>query len=78
MLKNDAKGVKISSIIKLTEFFGVSSDYLIGIDDNYFKSINYVESEIELIDLWRQIPYGEQMKMLGRIEAIVDRVKENL
>lgn len=54
--------ISISSLIKLSKFFGVSVDYLLGVEENYnknmtreFSTISLSTKELKLIDDYRKM-----------------------
>jgi transcriptional regulator with XRE-family HTH domain len=61
-------------IPKLAKFFDVSMDYLItGNELPKTTPMALTDDEQNLITLWRQLPHDEQMKMIGRIEAVLEQ-----
>lgn len=65
--------VKLSTLLKLSRYFSVTLDYIA--DDNIEEKGNSVGTReyAQLIMLWKQLPYEEQIKMIGRIE---DKLEE--
>ena len=65
--------VKLSTLLKLSRYFSVTLDYIA--DDDIEEKGNSVGTReyAQLIMLWKQLPYEEQIKMIGRIE---DKLEE--
>lgn len=56
---------------KVAAYFSVSTDYLLGIEENKISPSELVltEGEMDLIKLFRQIPVEQQPAVLGIIRA---------
>ena len=74
--KYESGKVEDVTITKLNEFaeaLNVDITWLLGVELNRISperhSLVGTRKDDRLIKLWRQLPYDEQMKMLGRIEA---------
>lgn len=75
--KKGCENVRFPTLKKLASFFDVSMEYLINddeVDRDYGKvtSFNFNRDEQFLISLWRKLPHDDQLKMIGRIEAIIE------
>jgi transcriptional regulator with XRE-family HTH domain len=68
--KGDVENIKRSKIKLLADALGVTPSYIMGWDNDSFFG---TRRDDRLIKLWRQLPYEEQIKMLGRIE---DKLEE--
>ena len=69
----DVENIKRSKIKLLADALGVTPSYIMGWDNPERDKFSGTRSDDRLIKLWRQLPYDEQMKMLGRIE---DKLEE--
>ncbi|MPN48655.1 hypothetical protein SDC9_196266 [bioreactor metagenome] len=64
----------IETLIKLSEIFSVSVDYLIGISDipNPYTAENYTPKEANIIQKYRKLTKENQIRIDERISAIID------
>ena len=69
----DVENIKRSKIKLLADALGVTPSYIMGWDSPERHNPLGTRKDDRLIKLWRQLPYDEQMKMLGRIE---DKLEE--
>lgn len=63
---------KVADIIKISEKFQLSLDYLI-----LGKSNNLTENEIEMLKLFEKFPDREQLKIIGRLEGWLSNLDTN-
>ena len=73
MWETGKREIKASTLLKLSEVFGVSTDYLIGRNDNPLLPINEINSNKANI---RFISYGNESDKLNEDEA--EFIKESL
>lgn len=59
-------------IIKLANYFDVSSDYLLGLDDVPNRSTPLPDDIQELIDLYSSLPERKQGEVKGFIKALIE------
>jgi len=69
----DIYNVHLKKIEKLAKALEVSPAFLMGWENPEKHSPRGTRKDDRLIMLWRQLPYEEQIKMLGRIE---DKLEE--
>lgn len=58
-------------IIILSKYFDISSDMLLGLKE----PLELTENDKELLELFRTLPEREQIKLIGRIEDLVNKYK---
>lgn len=58
-------------IITLAKFFNVSVDELLGLR----KPVDLSENDKELLELFRTLPEREQIKLIGKVEELVNKYK---
>lgn len=63
---------KINDLIKISEKFQLSLDYLI-----LGKSNNLTENEIEMLELFKKFSDREQIKIIGRLEDWLSNLDTN-
>lgn len=56
-------------IILLAKYFEVTTDELLGLE----PGIKLSENDKELLEIFHQLPEREQIKLIGKIEEIVER-----
>lgn len=66
---------KSSNIVRIAKFFGVSTDYLLGVSD--CRDINHVplgvvlsKDERDMLSKFRMLDHDSQMRELGRLDAL--------
>ncbi len=59
-------------IILLAKYFNVTTDELLGLEPGMKLS----ENDKELLDIFHQLPEREQIKLIGKIEEIIERTKD--
>lgn len=69
---------KVDALIKVSQFFGVSTDYLLGLSDNRNESSAQVDSflskeERTLIDNFRQMKRDDQLREGARIQLLAEQ-----
>lgn len=60
----------LDNIIKILNYFQVSADELLKTN---FSSLT--ENDKELLELFHQLPEREQIKLIGKVEELVERGK---
>jgi len=71
----DVENIKRSKIKLLADALDVTPSYIMGWENRISPEKHSpvgTRKDDRLIMLWRQLPYEEQLKMLGRIEAKVE------
>lgn len=58
-------------IIILSKYFDISSDMLLGLKE----PLELTENDKELLELFRTLPEREQIKLIGRVEDLVNKYK---
>ena len=58
-------------VILLSKFFNISSDELLGLKE----PLNLSQNDKELLELFRTLPEREQIKLIGRVEDLVNKYK---
>lgn len=75
--ENKRSEPSLSSIYKIAEFFGVSSDFLLGLENDYGAKISdpiwesYTIEERQLIIDFRQLNYYKQELIKNNIKAML-------
>lgn len=67
--ENDRTEPSSVYVVKLSKEFNVSTDFLLLGEDK----ITLNEDENELLRLYRQLSYREQMKLIGRAEILLEQ-----
>lgn len=76
----------LETLIKISEFFHVSTDYLLGLTDipNYEKMSNQhqithlTKNELEILEIFNKITNErDQIKLIGRFDEIVEQMTSN-
>jgi len=69
--RNWKKGSQPSAdkIILLAKYFNITTDELLGLE----PGIKLSENDKELLEIFHQLPEREQIKLIGKIEEIVER-----
>ncbi|MCM1507426.1 MAG: helix-turn-helix domain-containing protein [Ruminococcus flavefaciens] len=65
----------IDKIISLSDFLNVSIDYLIHGNTNCMKELT--SDEQELLIYFRELPFREQIKLIGKAETLAEICKGN-
>lgn len=61
-------------IIKLANYFNISADELLCIKNSSNKlSLN--DNDKELLELFHQLPEREQVKLIGKVEDMIEKYK---
>jgi transcriptional regulator with XRE-family HTH domain len=72
--KRQLTNIKLENVFKIAKYFGVTVEYLAtGSEEPILESIKLNEEERDLITLWRKMPRDERMKIVGRVEVIVEQ-----
>lgn len=72
------RGIDMDVLIRLSEFFGVSTDYILGISDTQVPQNNELtEPERTLLHLLSQISSEKREKVIAYIEAFLRLVVDN-
>ena len=58
-------------IIILSKYFDISSDMLLGLKE----PLELTENDKELLELFRTLPEREQIKLIGKVEDLVNKYK---
>lgn len=58
-------------IIQLAKYFNISTDELLGLK----KPLELTENDRELLELFRTLPEREQIKLIGKVEDLVNKYK---
>lgn len=64
----------MEKLIRYCELFGVSMDYLVGLSDNEtdtVKPIEYNSDEVELLELFKQLPDKYKYELKGYMKGII-------
>lgn len=74
----EKKGTNPSAdkLIIISEFLEVSVEYLLTGSEN-IRNSELSENEIELLNLYRKLSDRDQIKIIGRIEEILDNSTQN-
>lgn len=56
-------------VITLAKYFEMSTDELLGLK----KPVDLSENDKELLELFRKLPEREQIKLIGRVEDLVNK-----
>ena len=77
LFKKGFENTRFPTLKKLATFFDVSMEYLVNdeeSDRDYGKLMpsNLTRDDYHLIKLWNKLPHDEKMKILGRIELILE------
>lgn len=72
-------GVKLDLLCALSEFFNVSSDYLLGITDRRARTYIVFENpdEHDLLDGFRRMDKSQKRILLGTMEDLLSRKEAN-
>lgn len=72
-LRNWKKGSQPTAdkVITLAKYFDVSTDELLGLRE----PLELTENDKELLELFRILPEREQIKLIGRVEDLVNKYK---
>lgn len=79
MLEIGKQGPTASTLIALSKFFQVSTDYLLGLEDDFGNIIikndtpQLTEKERQMLDMYRQLPDSYQSQVLEYTSYIVER-----
>lgn len=76
LFKKGVENARFPTLKKLASFFNVSMEYLINdeVEDRHKDKLDdFSPEEMKLISMWRQLSRDEQMRILGRIEVILER-----
>lgn len=68
--KNGKSNSYMSYLVEIARFFNISIDVLV-----YGKIYGFTENETEMILLFRQLTEGEQIRLIGRTEGILESKK---
>lgn len=73
--KKSGKAPKLETLQKIAERFGVSVNYLLEKADSEApeESQTLTDYENELIDLFRQLSYEQQMQEIGRLRLLAEQ-----
>jgi len=69
-------------VMKLSVRLNVPTDYLLFGKEETLNIIeipktSLTENETELLNLFNQLPYREQLKLIGKVEVIVEEIQKN-
>lgn len=76
----------LETLIKISKFFNVTTDYLLGLTDipNYEKMpnqhqiTNLTKNENELLEIFRRMDSErDQIKLIGRVEEVVSQMMKD-
>lgn len=64
----------LDTLIKLSEIFSVSVDYLLGVSDipNPYTAENYLPKEADIVSKYRRLTKENQIRIDERISALLD------
>lgn len=76
MWKNSGKAPKQDLLVKIADFFGVTTDYLLGQEEKETSpdELTLTEGEMELLELFRLVPVDQQPVVLAMIKAALGRM----
>lgn len=68
-------------LIKAAEYLGVSTDYLLGIDEEQNKKEKSSTSELtdleqRMLAAFREVSYDDKMIEIGRLELLVEKLSQ--
>lgn len=73
----DKNSPSIDKIIALSNFLNVSIDYIIkGEEEKEIKAQQISSDEMEMLNLFKQLPERERLKEIGRLELLVEQLNE--
>lgn len=76
----------LETLIKISKFFNVTTDYLLGLTDipNYEKMPNQhqithlTKNELELLEIFRSMDSErDQIKLIGRVQEVVEQMTKD-
>ncbi len=70
--KSGRSSPSIEVLPKIAEFFNVSTDYLLGLDDVLNRNTSLSDDIQELIDLYNSLPERKQGEVKGFIRALIE------
>jgi DNA-binding Xre family transcriptional regulator len=75
--KRQLTNIKLDNVFKIAKYFGVTVEYLAtGSEGPMAEPMKLNEEEKYLITLWRKMPRDEQMKLVGRVETILEQYED--
>lgn len=72
----DKNSPSIDKIIALSNFLNVSIDYIIKGEEEKEIKAQISSDEMEMLNLFKQLPERERLKEIGRLELLVEQLNE--
>lgn len=72
----DKNSPSIDKIIALSNFLNVSIDYIIKGEEEKEIKAQISSDEMEMLNLFKQLPERERLKEIGRLELLVEQLNK--